>query len=286
MNAKNGKGTQVQQRQDGPWPSDRAIVAMSRQLFVDHYVNRNLDAAMRHIAPDVTWIGPLACQRARNAEDMRRMLEPEYGTSIEMRDESWGVREVGDARVVVGVFGAQIADDSAPELEVHQSVTLVWAMSSAGPTVVHLHLSNAYDVPASFNRPAIPGEDAVGYVIDAVKLKAESPERLRFTALSGEVCYLAEGRIRCFDAAERGCTVVCEGGSFVERERLARMERRLPAAFVRIHRSCIVNAKRVVAIRRFEVVLDDLSTRPVAEHRYLEIAEAVEAAVGHSVREQ
>lgn len=259
---------------------------MSRQVFVDHYVNRDLDAAMRYMAPDVTWIGPLACQRARCAEDMRRMLEPEYGTAVEMFDESWGVREMGDTRVVVGIFGVKVAEGPSSDLEFRQSVTLVWGMSAAGPMVVHLHLSNAYDVPSTFNRPAVPGEDAVGYVLDAAELQAELPERLRFTTPDGEVRYLAEGCVRCLDAAERGCTVVCDGGSFAERERLARVERRLPAAFVRVHRSCIVNARRVRAIRRFEVELDDLSVRPVAGHRYLEVAEAVEAVVEHSLREK
>ena len=59
------------------WPPDRTIAAMSRQVLVDHYVNRDIVAVMRRMAPDMTWIGPLACQRTCSAEDMRRMLEPE-----------------------------------------------------------------------------------------------------------------------------------------------------------------------------------------------------------------
>ena len=76
------------------WPPDRTIAAMSRQVLVDHYVNRDIVAVMRRMAPDMTWIGPLACQRTCSAEDMRRMLEPEYGTAAEMFDESWGVRDL------------------------------------------------------------------------------------------------------------------------------------------------------------------------------------------------
>lgn len=285
MNAKNRTKGQPRGRQSGSWPSDRVIVAMSRQMLVDHYENRDIEAVMRHLALDVTWIGPLACQRARSAEDMRRMLEPEYGTPVEMSDELWGVRTVDGARIVIGSYSARAPESASPDLSFLQCATFVWAMSPDGPTVVHLHLSNAYDVPASLDRPALSDEDAVNYVVDAAAFATEPRTRIRFNAPSGETFYTVEDRVRCLDAAERGCTVVCESGPFAERERLAHVEERLPSTFVRIHRSCIVNARRVAAIRRFEVVLDDLSTRPIAERRYLEVAEAVEAAAGRTLRE-
>lgn len=271
--------------QTDAWPSDRMIAAMSRQVLVDHYVNRDIRAVMRHMAPDMTWIGPLACQRTRSAEDMRRMLEPEYGTAAEMFDESWGVREVAGARVVIGTYSARVPEGAAPELEFLQAATFIWAMTSGGPKVVHLHLSNAYDVPASLDRPAVPGEDAVGYVVDAVAVPAASHKRLAFDVPGEGARYVTEDRVLCLDAAEAGSVVVWEGGEFPVRERLSAVEGRLPASFVRVHRSCIVNAKRVMALHRFEAVLDDGSARPIAERRYLEVAEAVERVAGRPLRQ-
>lgn len=289
MDEKNAKGDQQEkperELQGGAWPSGRAVVAMSRQILHDHYVTRDIDAVMRHMAPDITWIGPLACQRARSAEDMRRLLEPEYGTPVEMFDDTWGFRAVGGARMVVGTYGARVPGSAAASVEFLQSATFVWAMTPAGPRVVHLHLSNAYDVPARLDAPAPPDDNAVDYVVDVVAPPAAGRERLRFEMPGGEVRYVADDRVLCLDAAEVGCTAVCEGGSFAERERLAHVAERLPSCFVQVHRSCIVNARRVTAMRRFEVVLDDGSTRPVAERRYLEVAEAVERAAGRSLRE-
>lgn len=267
------------------WPPDRTIAAMSRQVLVDHYVNRDIVAVMRRMAPDMTWIGPLACQRTCSAEDMRHMLEPEYGTAAEMFDESWGVRDLPGARVAIGTYRARVPGSAAPELEFLQSATFVWAMTPAGPKVVHLHLSNAYDVPASLDRSAVPGEDAVGYVVDAVALPAASHKRLAFDVPGAGARYVTEDRVLCLDATEVGSAVVWEGGEFPVRERLAAIEDRLPPSFVRVHRSCIVNAKRVAVLRRFEAVLDDGSSRPIAERRYLEVAEAVERAAGKPLRE-
>lgn len=289
MDEKNTKGDQQEKSerelQGGAWPSDRAVVAMSRQILHDHYVTRDIDAVMRHMAPDMTWVGPLACQRTRSAEDMRRLLEPEYGTPAEMFDESWGIRVVGGARVVVGTYGARVPGSAAADIGFLQSATFVWAMTAAGPKVVHLHLSNAYDVPARMDAPAAPDDNGVDYVVDTVAPPAAGRERLRFEMPGGEVRYVADDRVLCLDAAEVGCTVACDGFAFAERDRLARVGSRLPSCFVQIHRSCIVNARRVTALRRFEAVLDDGSTRPVAERRYLEVAEAVERAAGCSLRE-
>lgn len=240
---------------------------------------------MRFMAPDLTWVGPLSCQRTTTADDMRSMLEPEYDTPVEMFDESWGIRSMGDVRIVTGTFSARAPESHAADLAFLQTATFVWGMAPDGPLVVHLHLSNAYDIPSSLTRPAAPDEDGVEYVIDATAPPAVPRDRLRFEAPGGGVIYIAEDRILCLDAAENGCMVVCEGRSFSERDRLSHMENRLPVDFVQIHRSCIVNAKRVAAIRRFEVVLDDGSIRPVAERRYLEIVEAVEEVAGRMLRE-
>ena len=265
------------------WPPDRVIVAWSRQTLVDHYENRDIDGVMRHLAPDMTWIGPLACQHARSAEDMRSMLEPEYGTRAEMFDESWGIRVAGGVRVVIGMYSARIPESAASNLAFMQSATFVWALTPVGPRVVHLHLSSAYDVPPRLDAPVAPDDNALDYLIDAVA-PAVPRKRLRFEAPGGEACYTTEDRILCFDATKSGCTVVCENRSFPERERLTSIAKTLPPCFVRTHRSCIVNACRVTAVRRFEVELDDGSLRPIAERRYLEVAEAVEAVVGRSLR--
>lgn len=285
MSAKDGKKVKDHSQQSDAWPSDRVIVTLSRQTLVDHYENRDINAVMRNMAPDMTWVGPLACQQTRSAEEMRAMLEPEYGTRAEMFDESWGIRSMADVRVVIGTYSARIPESAAPDLAFIQSATFVWGMTPVGPRIVHLHLSSAYDVPPRLDTPVAPDDNALDYLIDAVSPPVTSRKRLRFEVPGGEVCYTTEDRILCLDATELGCTVVCERRSFLERESLSRVAKRLPESFIQTHRSCIVNAQRVTAIRRFEVELDDGTTRPIAERRYLEVADAVEAVVGHPLRE-
>lgn len=266
------------------WPTDRAVLDLSRKVLVDHYVRRDIEAMMAPMDEAMTWVGPLACQHARSAADMRALVEPEYGSAVELVDEHWGIRSVGAARVVVATYGAVVPDSPAADVVFRQSATFVWGLSAGGPRIVHLHISNAYDVPARIERACEPGEDPVGYAVASVAASPDSRRSsIRFDEPGGLSRFVPEDSVLCLDAAGEGCVVVCDEGSFVERERLSAIEGKLPASFVRTHRSCIVNARRVKSMRRYRVAFDDGMTRPVAERRYLEAVEAVERAAGRGI---
>lgn len=283
--------TSTQLRDDRPtwctqcereWPDNQTIVGLSREILVNHYERRDLDAVMRAMVDDLTWIGPMEGQHARSAADMLRIIEPEYGTRVSLVDEDWGVRTAGGARIVIGRYGAVAEGTDVEDVVFRQSATFVWVLTPRGPRVVHLHVSNSYDVPARVDQPFVPGEDGVAYAIDAVgPLATSKRQRIRFEVPDIEVCFVAEDRIVRLEAEERGSLVAYDGGILHCNERLAQLEERLPAWFVRTHRRCIANAHRAVGVRRFAVVMDDGSECPIAERRYLEIAEAVQQAAEH-----
>lgn len=262
-------------------PDDRAMVEFSREVLVNHYERRDLDAVARAMAPDLTWVGPLEGQHARTAADMLRIIGPEYGTRVRMVDESWGIRTVGDVRIVVGRYGAVADGTEVEDVVFRQSATFVWAPTPSGLRVVHLHLSNAYDVPARVDAPFAPGEDGIAYTIDAVApVPVAKRKRIRFATDETDMRFVAEDRIVRIVADGRGCLVCTDEGIFHALERLSDLEETLPAWFVRTHRSCIANAHRAVGVHRFAVDMDDASECPIAERRYLDVADAVDRAAG------
>lgn len=261
------------------WPKDRAMLALSRKVLTDHYVKRDIEAMMAPMDEAMTWVGPLACQHARSAAEMRALVEPEYGNAVELTDEHWGIRTVGSAKVVVATYGAIVPDSPAADVVFRQSATFVWGLSADGPRIVHLHLSNAYDVPARIERACEPGEDPIGYAVASVATPSSGQRSsIRFEEPGGRLRFVAEDSVLCLDAAEEGCTVVCDDGAFAERERLSAIEGQLPPCFVRTHRSCIVNARRVESVWRYRVRFDDGQIRPIAERRYLEVVKAIGVA--------
>ena len=279
MVGKKGRDVKPRTGGSGEWFDDQYIVYLSREVMVNHYERRDLDAVVRAMVPDLTWVGPFDNMHAHTAEDMRRIIEPEYGTRVRLVDEDWGIRVVEGARVVVGRFGLMAEGTEVEEIVFRQSATFVWTLTPAGPRVVHLHLSNSYDVPPRVDRPFEPGENGISYTIDASTPSVTAGRRrVRFETLEGEARFVPEDRIVALFTEGRGTLVVFDEGRFHANERLAQIEGRLPAWFVHAHRSCIANARRAAAIRRFALVMDDGSECPVSQHRYLDIADAVDRA--------
>lgn len=287
MNADDEKARQQREPQRAPWPDDRSMVKLSREVLVNHYERRDLDAVVRAMVPDLTWVGPLDNMHAHSAEGMRRIIEPEYGTRVRLVDEDWGIRAMADSRIVVGRYGLVADGTDAEEIVFRQAATFVWAPTPAGPRVVHLHLSNSYDVPPRVEAPFEPGEDGISYTIDACTPPVTAGRRrIRFETPEGEVRFVAEDRIVRVAVDGRKSLVASDGGSFLADEPFAHLESRLPPWFVRTHRSCMANAHRVVGIRRFVLDMDDGSECPIAQHRYLEVAEAVERAAEKKIPRQ
>lgn len=272
-------------RSDGEaaWPSDAAMIKLSRNVLVNHYETRDINEVMRPMADDLTWIGPLENMCTFTAADMRAVIEPEYGTRVSMVDEYWGIRVLPSARVVLARYGLVAEGTGVEDIVYRQSATFVWAKTPAGLRVVHLHLSNSFDVPPRLDQSFVPGEDGIAYTIDATE-PIKRRKRIQFETTEGALRFVGEDRILSVEAEGRGCVVIHNEGVLHATDRLVQVERRLPAWFVRTHRSCIVNAHRVVSLSRFSACMDDNSERPIAERRYLEVAEAIEAVAERTLR--
>jgi two-component system LytT family response regulator len=99
------------------------------------------------------------------------------------------------------------------------------------------------------------------------------PSRIKLRC-GARTYFLPPARIDWIEAAGNYCTVHVNGTSLLVREQLGELSRRLPAPMVRIHRSTLVNADRVLEIRRtgrrtWTAVLNDGTVLPLAdEHRH------------------
>ncbi len=261
----------------------RAVIDASRRCLIDHYEHRDLDATLSCMVDDVWWLGPMDCQHSRNAKDMRLILEPEYGTPMRMRDERWDARPAGDVWIVAGLFCVDALDEeNASVVTFHQSATFVWAPTDQGFRVVHLHVSNAHDVPSRTGVPLELGEDAVAYSMQVIAegRAASKARKIAFKNMTGVVNYLSPDEVICLEVdGPQTVRVVHEGGSFQVHASLSDVAEGLPGRFVRTHRSCVVNATHVVETVRYRVMLDNGMRCPVAEKRYHEVRRAIESAI-------
>ena len=61
---------------------DRAVIELCRRSLVNHFVVRDMDAALAYMADDVEWLGPFSCQTASDKKTMEDILRPEYSIRL------------------------------------------------------------------------------------------------------------------------------------------------------------------------------------------------------------
>lgn len=106
--------------------AEKVAIEMSRRLLMEHYEQRNMDAVFSCFVDDITWLGPMDCQRCQSVKEMCAILEPEYGVPVRMRDERWTSRRLGNVLVVSGVYSLDaLGKDGERTAAFHQNATLV-----------------------------------------------------------------------------------------------------------------------------------------------------------------
>lgn len=255
--------------------TDQAMIMLSRRCLACHYEKRDMDGFMRYLAPDATWIGPLENQYAHTAADVERIVRPSYGTPVALEDDEWEMRILLDHCIVTGRYALVLREDGRERIRLRQSATFVWSLAGGAPSVIHLHVSNSYDVPSRLGRPFECGEDSVAYLLQSVVSPIPQRRRLAFASDEG-VRYVSEGSILYLKAEKKRCRVCCDDGAFLTRTGLTCVAASLSEEFLQVHRSYVVNARRVRDITRFEIRLDDGQVCPVSERRYGDVVASIQ----------
>ena len=123
---------------------DRAVIELCRRSLVNHFVVRDMDAALAYMADDVEWLGPFSCQTASDKKTMEDILRPEYSIRLALADERWRARKRANTWIVSARYTLLVVSAGEERsMPFKQHATYVWAPTPDGPRIVHLHVSNA-----------------------------------------------------------------------------------------------------------------------------------------------
>ena len=257
-------------------PKERAIIELSRQSLVNHFVTRNMDVALAHMADDVEWLGPFACQTASSKKAMQGILQPEYGIRLALANERWHARQRAGIWIVSACYTLLIVTaDGERNIPFEQRATYVWAPTPDGPRIVHLHVSNATDA-----NPLMPslssGKNAIEFIYEHFDAQGSNSGKISFCDTSGDVHVLHPNELHAIESAGPRCVVKHAHGEFTVRAALTDLENELPAhVFLRLHRSYLVHQGRIVSIEGRRAKLDDGSEYSIAERRYRAVKQAL-----------
>lgn len=263
---------------------EQVLIDLSRQTMVAFDVTNDEEAAFRWVAEDVEWFGPFSWQAMTGVESIRKaFVADKRDGSLSISDEHWHTKRVGSAWVVIGSCVLAIDVPELKEtLRFKQRTTFVWGRQPEGPRIACVHCSHAVD--GGMGAPPVPAQNS-----DMLRLlrdhfgEEQDGGKLEFRDIDGHVRYLGGKRdpVRARGGAHCRVRSVWGGGAeFLVREGINKMEERLPGAFVRSHRSCVVNVDHVVQVGQGSLLLDDGSTCPLAVRRH----QAVRARVAEAAR--
>ena len=233
---------------------DRAVIELCRRSLVNHFVVRDMDAALAYMADDVEWLGPFSCQTASDKKTMEDILRPEYSIRLALADERWRARKRANTWIVSARYTLLVVSAGGERsMPFKQHATYVWAPTPDGPRIVHLHVSNATDAQGS------------------------GAGKLSFRDTDGDVHVLHPNELYAIESDGPRCVIRHAHGKFAVRGALASLEKELPAKdFLRLHRSCLVHRGHIASIEDHQALLDDGSSYPIAERRSREIKQSFE----------
>lgn len=225
-------------------PKERAVIELSRQSLVNHFVTRNMDVALAHMA-----------------------------------DERWRARQRAGTWIVSAcctLFAMSV--DGERSMPFEQRATYVWAPTPDGPRIVHLHVSNAADA-----NPLLPSldskENAIEFMYEHFDAQGSVAGKIDFRDVGGDLHVLHPNELYTIESEGPRCVVRHAHGAFSMRVALADLESQLPARdFLRLHRGCLVHRDRIVGVEGHRAKLDDGSEYPIAERRYREVKQSLAAA--------
>lgn len=146
---------------------------------------------------------------------------------------------------------------------------------TAGWCIYHLHFSNV-DTQL-VNGDLFPIEtsretyDYVRRILHAGRRSGMLPSRVVIKE-GMQLHYLDPNDILCIEAQGKHCLVVqVEKQTLILNELLSEVEAQLPGAFIRIHRSYVVNSAHIQSVERYSLVLTDGTRIPIPKQRFTQI---------------
>lgn len=176
-------------------------------------------------------------------------------------------------------LSAKTSSSDETSLSNETSATCIDAKSNSAETagwcIYHLHFSNV-DTQL-VNGDLFPIEtsretyDYVRRILHAGRRSGMLPSRVVIKE-GMQLHYLDPNDILYIEAQGKHCLVVqVEKQTLILNELLSEVEVQLPGAFIRIHRSYVVNSARIRSVERYSLILSDGTRLPIPKQRFAQV---------------
>lgn len=256
------------------------MLGITARMVREFYAG-DMSLMMQYAAPDMIWMGAMENQYSENMKVVRRLLKSEAPI---LRTVDWERYHLtvadDDCCVVTGQLRISTDPSTHMLLAAWQRITLVYVLRQGRPTLVHLHLSIPWEASAREKGfPYRAGRQTYEYVQQVLRQKRGAPPRLILQDAHRNTHILLEDEIFFLEAQGASILFHCLNGCLRLRGSLTEWAAKLPARFIRAHRSYIVNVDYVTGYKRFQLQMCDGHIVPVPEKQYSSIRAQIEKQV-------
>lgn len=255
------------------------LVAVTRRMVVDYYHLDN-ELFLAYLADDCVWVMPnhVIC---RGQTEVRAQFEQgwvmppsdSYDMSFELLDTV-----IGDAAVVMGSYHLLSDTDSDQLMAMSQHLSAVWCPRDEGWRIVYLHVSAEWVETAPGEvYPIEASRQTWRYAQAMIARGIQGGSRpLSIRGTSGNLVSVDPWMLLFARADGKRCVLHMEDESFEAACSISELEEKLPAEFVRVHRSYLVNRGRISVFDGTHIKMADGSLVPIPAKRRTEIRRMLE----------
>lgn len=246
------------------------LITLTQDVLRAFY-GRSIASHIHYLSDDFIWIGAFDFQFATSKQEFLEIIQSEISAiPFEMQDEHYDfITRDRDTFILYCKFTLTSACQNGTRLQMHTRLTVVWKHIDGALKLVHVHGSNAQDIPLSVPVQTDDSGDASDF-IDYITTNANTPTHKRmFRQASGKHCILLEEDIVYLQADGQNTRIYTQTDCLLVSGILQTHQAHLSDTFYRIHKSYLINSVHLTDFQRYKATLSHTITLPIGKERYL-----------------
>lgn len=252
----------------------RKIIELTREV-VHGFYSRSVEHLVHYLSDDFVWIGAFDFQFCTSKEQFLEIIQSELDAiPFEMDDEHYElITRDRDTFVLYCKFKLSNILEDGSLLQMHTRLSVIWKRIDNELKLVHVHGSNAHDIPITTVAPVINEDlntdDFINYI--TTRASQMNKNKKMFRLLSGEHCILPESDILYLQADGQNTKVFTEKDCLTITGILRIHEEALSDVFFRMHKSYLINTAYLTAMKRYTATIKNQFNLPISRDKYIEL---------------
>lgn len=255
------------------------IIDLTGEILRGFY-GRSIDHLTHYLSDDFVWIGAYDFQFTTSKQQFLDVIQSELNSiQFQMYDEEYEfLSRDRDMMVLYCRFKLRAPLSDHTFMQTHTRLTVIWRYVDSTLKLIHIHGSNAQDIPLSSETlVAIPEpNNFIDYITQPVL--TNPPPKKMFRTSTGEFRVLMEYDILYIEAQGQNSLIHTRDETILVSGLLRVHQDSLSDIFFRIHKSYLVNSGYITALLRYQVTLCNQILLPVGKERYLVLKQFIETS--------